>query len=75
MYSNPLRTNQFYMREMTSYAASLTGATGKILVPETITVGPKQLIKVVEEKPLRYEKDAKGMSKAKREELQEVRNP
>ena len=42
--------NQFYMKEMTAYAASLTGAKGKVLEPETITVGPKQLVKTVEEK-------------------------
>jgi hypothetical protein len=59
------------MREMTSYAASLTGATGKILVPETITVGPKQLVKLAEEKPPKHEKDGKGATKSK-EELQEV---
>jgi superfamily II RNA helicase len=39
------------MKEMTSYAASLTGATGKALDAETITVGPKQLVKIVEPKP------------------------
>ncbi|KAF8857718.1 P-loop containing nucleoside triphosphate hydrolase protein [Acephala macrosclerotiorum] len=48
-WRNPLRTNQFYMKEMTTYAASLTGAKGKALEPETITVGPKQLIKIVED--------------------------
>jgi superfamily II RNA helicase len=42
--------NQFYMKEMTAYAASLTGAKGKALEPETITVGPKQLVKTVEDK-------------------------
>lgn len=39
------------MNEMTSYAASLTGAKGKALDAETITVGPKRLIKEIEEKP------------------------
>jgi superfamily II RNA helicase len=48
-YRNPLRTNQFYMKEMTAYAASLTGATGKALDAETITVGPKQLVKIATE--------------------------
>jgi superfamily II RNA helicase len=43
--------NQFYMKEMTAYAASLTGAKGKALEPETITVGPKQLSKTIEDKP------------------------
>ncbi|KAL9598464.1 MAG: hypothetical protein Q9179_003906 [Wetmoreana sp. 5 TL-2023] len=33
-----LRRNQFFMAEMASYAASLTGVTGKILAPELITV-------------------------------------
>jgi ATP-dependent RNA helicase DDX60 len=42
---NPLRLNQFYMAEMTKYAASLTGAKGKALDPETITVGPRPLTK------------------------------
>lgn len=41
-WKNPLRMNQFYMAEMTAYAASLTGARGKVLKPETITVGVKQ---------------------------------
>lgn len=34
-----LRNNQFFMREMTQYAASLTNAVGKILEPETIIPG------------------------------------
>lgn len=55
-WRNPLRTNQFYMREMTSYAASLTGAKGKALEPETVVVGEKQLLKVVEEKPSKASK-------------------
>jgi hypothetical protein len=41
-WKNPLRMNQFYMAEMTAYAASLTGAKGKALKPETITIGDKQ---------------------------------
>lgn len=32
-----MRRNQFFMAEMASYAASLTGVTGKILEPELIT--------------------------------------
>jgi ATP-dependent RNA helicase DDX60 len=48
---NPLRINQFYMNEMTTYAASLTGAKGRVLEAETITVGVKTLVKLVEEKP------------------------
>jgi hypothetical protein len=44
------------MNEMTSYAASLTGAKGKALDAETITIGPKKLAKIVEEKPSRLEK-------------------
>ena len=36
-----LRRNQFFMAEMTSYAASLTNAVGKVLDPETITLGEK----------------------------------
>ncbi|CAG8978987.1 hypothetical protein HYALB_00011031 [Hymenoscyphus albidus] len=61
-WRNPLRLNQFYMNEMTSYAASLTGATGKALDAETITIGPKQLVKLVEEKP------AKSAAALKKEE-------
>ena len=38
------------MSEMTKYAASLTGAKGKALDPETITVGPKVLRKIAEDK-------------------------
>ena len=64
-FRNPLRTNQFYMNEMTSYAASLTGAKGKALDAETITVGPKKLVKLVEEKPPKPEKVA---PKSKKEE-------
>lgn len=36
-----LRRNQFFMAEMTSYAASLTNAVGKVLEPEIITMGDK----------------------------------
>lgn len=64
--SNPLRTNQFYMNEMTSYAASLTGAKGKALDAETITVGPKRLVKLTEEKP------EKAAGKSKKDEAQET---
>ncbi|KUJ17972.1 P-loop containing nucleoside triphosphate hydrolase protein [Mollisia scopiformis] len=60
-WRNPLRTNQFYMKEMTTYAASLTGAKGKALEPETVTVGPKQLIKFADEVP------EKSASKSKKE--------
>lgn len=49
-WRNPLRKNQFYMAEMTSYAASLTGSNGRVLEPETITVGVKKA-KAVEDKP------------------------
>ena len=49
-WKNPLRLNQLYMTEMVKYAASLTGAKGKVLDPETITVGPRQLIKYDDEK-------------------------
>ncbi|KAJ4411487.1 hypothetical protein N0V91_001271 [Didymella pomorum] len=34
-----LRRNQFFMAEMTTYAASLTNAVGRALEPETIYVG------------------------------------
>ncbi|KAE8449822.1 hypothetical protein EG329_007299 [Mollisiaceae sp. DMI_Dod_QoI] len=63
-WRNPLRTNQFYMKEMTTYAASLTGAKGKALEPETVTVGPKQLIKIVEENP------EKNTAKSKKEQAE-----
>jgi hypothetical protein len=51
------------MNEMTSYAASLTGAKGKALDAETITVGPKHLARLIEEKP------EKSSAKSKKEEL------
>jgi superfamily II RNA helicase len=54
------------MNEMTSYAASLTGAKGKALDAETITVGPKRLTKLAEEKP------EKSSAKSKKEEIQEA---
>lgn len=41
MAKKALRRNQFFMAEMTSYAASLTNAVGKVLDPETITLGDK----------------------------------
>lgn len=41
-WKNPLRMNQFYMAEMTAYAASLTGAKGKVLEPEIVTVGVRK---------------------------------
>jgi superfamily II RNA helicase len=50
------------MNEMTTYAASLTGAKGKALEPETITVGPKRLIKIVE-------KPEKASTKSKKDEV------
>ncbi|CAI6308174.1 unnamed protein product [Periconia digitata] len=36
-----LRRNQFFMAEMTTYAASLTNAVGRALEPEIITTGAK----------------------------------
>jgi hypothetical protein len=60
------------MNEMTTYAASLTGAKGKALNAETITVGPKQLVKIVEEKPSRPVKSENGNSKSKKDDVQEV---
>ncbi|KAG0652619.1 putative helicase [Hyphodiscus hymeniophilus] len=67
-WRNPLRTNQFYMKEMTSYAASLTGATGKALDAETITVGPKRLVKLLEEDSSKTDKPEKISSKVKKDE-------
>lgn len=55
------------MSEMTSYAASLTGAKGKALEPETIVVGKKQLVNVVEEKPSKASKVEKSAPKSKKE--------
>ena len=63
------------MNEMMSYAASLTGATGKALSAETITVGPKLLVKVAEEKPANHDKLENASSKLKKEELQEAGSP
>ncbi|KAI9055505.1 hypothetical protein LZ554_000454 [Drepanopeziza brunnea f. sp. 'monogermtubi'] len=68
-WRNPLRTNQFYMSEMTAYAASLTGTKGKALDAETITVGPKKLIKLADEKPEKPEKPP--AAKSKKEEAQD----
>jgi ATP-dependent RNA helicase DDX60 len=56
------------MSEMTNYAASLTGAKGKALDPETITVGPKRLVKLAEEKP------EKSFTKPKKEDPQELKS-
>ncbi|KAF7874002.1 hypothetical protein EAF04_002674 [Stromatinia cepivora] len=74
-WRNPLRTNQFYMSEMTAYAASLTGAKGKALEPETIVVGPKQLAKVVEEKPSKASKVEKPAPKSKKEAASDNKKP
>ncbi|KAG9228916.1 hypothetical protein BJ875DRAFT_524841, partial [Amylocarpus encephaloides] len=65
-WRNPLRTNQFYMNEMTAYAASLSGAKGKALDAETITVGPKQLMKIVEDKPAKGPSSKKDDSQAQK---------
>ncbi|TVY52513.1 putative helicase [Lachnellula cervina] len=70
-WRNPLRTNQFYMKEMTTYAASLTGATGKALDAETITVGPKQLVKIPEAKPSK----SSAPSSSKKENAPEAHAP
>lgn len=67
-WKNPLRTNQFYMAEMTSYAASLTGAKGRALEPETITVGVKKLSKPEDEKPSKSSKPVKPGKPAPKEE-------
>ena len=56
------------MKEMTSYAASLTGATGKALDAETITVGPKRSIKLAEEASSKTEKPEKVSTKSKKDE-------
>lgn len=48
---------------MTNYAASLTGAKGKVLDPETITVGPKQLVKLEEKQPTPIKPAAKSNKK------------
>src|SRR3954467_2013920 len=61
------------MREMTSYAASLTGAKGKVLEPETIVLGPKQLTKLAEEEPAKPSKSEKPASKSKNDEKNDVR--
>lgn len=60
------------MSEMTSYAASLTGAKGKALEPETIVTGPKQLSKVAEEKPAKASKVEKTAAKSKKEAANDV---
>ena len=55
------------MKEMTAYAASLTGATGKALDAETITVGPKRLIKLVDETSPKPEKQEKVVLKSNKD--------
>jgi hypothetical protein len=60
------------MREMTAYAASLTGAKGKALEPETLVVGPKQLMKLVEAEPAKPSKPEKPASKSKNADKTEV---
>lgn len=62
------------MNEMTNYAASLTGATGKVLEAETVTVGPKRLIKLAKEEFSTPDKQEKASSKTKKEE-KEVQMP
>lgn len=57
-WKNPLRKNQFYMAEMTSYAASLTGSNGRALEPETITVGEKAKKGKTEDKPTKGGKNS-----------------
>jgi hypothetical protein len=56
------------MKEMTAYAASLTGTTGKALDAETMTVGPKRLIKGTEEDLSKSEKQGKGVPNSKKDE-------
>ncbi|KZM19932.1 RNA helicase [Ascochyta rabiei] len=46
-----LRRNQFFMAEMTTYAASLTNAVGKALEPETIMVGASKANTPVPSRP------------------------
>lgn len=68
-----LRRNQFFMAEMTSYAASLTNAVGKVLEPEIITTGakskappsrtPTPVQKQENSKPQKGSKNAKGSRK------------
>lgn len=55
------------MSEMTAYAASLTGAKGRALDAETITVGPKRLAKSVE----KAEKDEKSSITPKQQQALE----
>jgi hypothetical protein len=55
------------MKEMTAYAASLTGATGKALDAETITVGPKRLIKLADETSPKPEKQEKVVPKSNKD--------
>lgn len=66
-WKNPLRMNQFYMAEMTSYAASLTGAKGKFLKPETITIGVQKFTKLQEDSQDKTE-TASGSKKGIKEE-------
>ncbi|KAI1003894.1 putative helicase [Podosphaera aphanis] len=56
-WKDPLRINQFYMKEMYSYAASLTGTKGNALEPEIVTVNSE---KIVKNKKAEHESSGKG---------------
>lgn len=53
---------------MTAYAASLTGAKGKALDAEIITVGPKRLIKLADKNSSKPEKQEGMLPKSKKGE-------
>ena len=53
-----LRRNQFFMSEMTTYAASLTNAVGRALEPETIHVGASKASTPVPSRPGTPSQDA-----------------
>ncbi|KAI9879181.1 MAG: hypothetical protein M1830_009321 [Pleopsidium flavum] len=68
---NPLRSNQLYMAEMMGYAASLTNANGKVLEPETITVGARRLTEgpSTERKRETQKKTGKAIKPTKAQEI------
>lgn len=63
------RRNQFFMAEMTAYAASLTNAVGKVLDPEIITSGAKSEKREESPKPKANAKSNKKGGPTKKEAM------
>lgn len=68
-----LRRNQFFMAEMTSYAASLTNVVGKSLEPETIIVGEKAIEKpTARPKQQQQKQSSKNINKSKQAMMENI---